>query len=444
MPVNDSNMRCVVSHQHINKRFCRVFLIWLSLLPCMGLKSESITNSMPPVALANAPRTFGSSASVGGQLQADDQIDSPALSPTFIDQYEAWLQRQRSGLRDHVGLTLAGDYNALVQGATESLGEDWAAGGVFRVYGQWRWPGEPWKNPGSLTFKFENRHRYTEISPQKFGAQLGYSSLTAITWSDAGWLLSNFYWHQQFLDNRLSFVAGIVDVTDYVDTYGLVNPWTDFMNSTLSCNPTIAAPGQGPGVAVRGSLTERIYLAAGLADASGDPTQPLDSIEGFFTEAEYFKHIELGWSGSWDRRMEDNIHVTAWQTSERTKAGIPSGWGVAASANWLFAERWLPFVRAGWSDGGGGVPLETAVSAGAGYYLRDRSDLLAIGFTWGRPSTETYDSGLRDEYTLEMMYRVQLLQRLSLTPDIQVLVNPALNPDQDVIAVFGLRARLTL
>jgi hypothetical protein len=43
-------------------------------------------------------------------------------------------------LRDRVGLTLAGDYTALVQGATESLGEDWAAGGVFRIYGNWVWP----------------------------------------------------------------------------------------------------------------------------------------------------------------------------------------------------------------------------------------------------------------------------------------------------------------
>jgi len=398
---------------------------------------------MPTVALTNAPHTFGSSASVGGQLRADDQIDSPALSLSPIERYHEWRGHMRTNLQENVGLTLGGDYNALVQGAMESLGEEWAAGGVFRVYGQWQWPEEPWKNPGSLTFKFENRHRYTEIAPQQLGAQLGYSSLTGITWSDAGWLLSNFYWHQQFLDNRLAFVAGIVDVTDYVDTYGLVNPWTDFMNSTLGCNPTIAAPGQGPGVAVRGSLTDHIYLAAGFADADGDPTHPLDEIEGFFTDAEYFKHIELGWYGTWERRMEDNIHVTAWQTSERTESGIPSGWGVAASASRLFADRWLSFVRVGWSDGGGGVPLETAVSTGIGCYMRERSDLVAVGFTWGRPSTETYGSGLRDEYTLEMMYRVHLMQHLSVTPDIQVLVNPALNPDDDVIVVFGLRARLT-
>ena len=420
----------------------RVVLIWLPLLPAVGAAAELSTNASPTVAVTNALHGFGGSSSVGGQLKADAQMQTPTVRLPLLERSESWLVKQRTNLRDRIGLTLSGDYNALVQGATESLGEDWAAGGVFRVYGQWQWPGEPWKNPGSLTFKFENRHRYTEIAPQQLGAQLGYSSLTATTWSDAGWLLSNFYWYHQFFDNRLSFVAGIVDVTDYVDTYGLVNPWTDFMNSTLGNNPTIAAPGQGPGVAIRGSLTDHIYLIAGFADANGNPTQPMDEIEGFFTEAEYFKHIELGWHGTWERRMEDNIHVTAWQTSERTDATIPSGWGMAASANWLFGDRWLPFVRAGWSDGGGGVPLETAVSTGVGCYMGDRSDLAAIGFTWGRPSTETYGNGLRDEYTLEMMYRVQLLQHLSVTPDIQLLIHPALNPDADLIAVFGLRARL--
>jgi len=366
------------------------------------------------------------------------------LSLSAIERYHEWRSNQRSNLQANVGLTLGGDFNALVQGATESLDEDWAAGGVFRLYGNWSWPGEPWKNPGSLTFKVENRHRYTDVAPQQLGGQIGYSSLTAITWSDAGWLLSNFYWHQQFLENRLAFVAGIVDVTDYVDTYGLVNPWTDFISSTFGTSPTIAAPNQGLGIAVRGSLTTNLYVLAGLADANGDPTEPLEEFDSFFTRGEYFKHVELGWHGPRERRMEDNIHLTLWQTDARSDAGISSGWGGTLSANWLFADRWLPFVRAGWSDGGGGVPLEATVGAGAGLYLRDRTDLLALGFSWGRPSKDTLGSGLRDEYTIEALYRLHLLRTLAVTPDVQLLIHPALNPETDIVGVFGLRMRLLL
>jgi len=132
------------------------------------------------------------------------------------------------------------------------------------------------------------------------GGRIGYPALTADTWSDAGWLLSNFYWHQQFLDNRLVFVAGIVDVTDYVDVYGLVNPWTDFINSVFLTSPTIAAPGQGLDVAVRGSITTNLYVLVGFANANGNPTEPLENFDTFFTEGEFFKHIELGWMSFWD------------------------------------------------------------------------------------------------------------------------------------------------
>jgi porin len=39
---------------------------------------------------------------------------------------------------------------------------------------------------------------------------------------------------------------------------------------------------------------------------------------------------------------------------------------------------------------------------------------------------------------------LQLTQELAITPDIQLLIDPALNPDEDSIWVFGLRARLAL
>ena len=48
--------------------------------------------------------------------------------------------------------------------------------------------------------------------------------LTALTFSDIGWALTNLYWYQRLLDNRLSFVAGVVDSSDYVDVYSLLDP----------------------------------------------------------------------------------------------------------------------------------------------------------------------------------------------------------------------------
>ena len=45
---------------------------------------------------------------------------------------------------------------------------------------------------------------------------------------------------------------------------------------------------------------------------------------------------------------------------------------------------------------------------------------------------------------MELFWRWQLGEQLAVTPDLQLLINPANNPDEDRIWLFGLRARLAL
>jgi porin len=51
---------------------------------------------------------------------------------------------------------------------------------------------------------------------------------------------------------------------------------------------------------------------------------------------------------------------------------------------------------------------------------------------------------LDDQYTAELFYRLQLTYNLAITPDVQLIIDPALNPDENRTWVFGLRARLAL
>jgi len=51
---------------------------------------------------------------------------------------------------------------------------------------------------------------------------------------------------------------------------------------------------------------------------------------------------------------------------------------------------------------------------------------------------------LDDQYTAEAYYRFQLLEMLAITPSVQFLVDPALDPDESAIWVFGLRVRVAL
>jgi porin len=385
---------------------------------------------------------FGGPSSAGAQLEEDNRVPE---KPVFrFDGLQRALKPYygfKEGLNKNYGLSFGLDYTPLFQWASDSLtGEDKAAGGIFRFYGNWTLLGRESGNTGSIVYKVESRHRLgTDIAPQDLGFEIGYFGLTSGPFSDFGWGLTNLYWQQKFKEGRISFIAGVVDSTDYVDLYGLINPWTAFSNLAFLTDPTIAVPNQGLGAAVGVMATDNLYVVGGLADANGDPTQPGDLFETFFDDQEYFYHLEIGWTSSFERRYFDNIHLTGWYADERKKDRVPDGWGLAFSAAWFFNDTWMPFLRAGWSDGEAPL-LNASVGAGIGYYFRKRSDLLGFGLNWGKPAV----SGLDDQYTAELFYRLQFSPNFAITPDVQLLINPALNPAEDLLWVFGLRARLTL
>ena len=72
--------------------------------------------------------------------------------------------------------------------------------------------------------------------------------------------------------------------------------------------------------------------------------------------------------------------------------------------------------------------------------FRRNSDLLGLALNWGQPPQEELDA----QTTGEFFYRLQLSQNLAITPNLQLLRDPALNQEEDTVWVAGLRVRLTL
>jgi porin len=90
--------------------------------------------------------------------------------------------------------------------------------------------------------------------------------------------------------------------------------------------------------------------------------------------------------------------------------------------------------------------LQKSISLGVGYQPNPGAghDLIGLGLNWGEPNEDSFGPGLDDQYTAELFYRVNLGKHLAVTPDVQAIFNPALNPEKDVIGIFGLRARFVL
>ena len=390
-------------------------------------------------------RQFGGPNAVERQLEEDAEPKTPAFRfdnlSRRLESYFNFKQRTQ----EQRGLSFGADYSAVYLNASDSLGDDDAGGGMIRFYGVWDLVGRGTQDSGALVYKFEHRHRYTDIAPSGFGFNLGYVGLMTPPFSNQGLRATNLYWRQRGGNGGYTWIAGFLDATDYVDVYALASPWTGFFNFAFSTGgATIAVPNDATlGVAGAAMLTDQVYIIGGLVDANSDPTHPFDGFDTFFDDSEFFTNVELGVTTSKGRIYVDNYHVTVWHKDRQQVAGVPQGWGVNLSLSRLLNDKWMPFLRVGYADDGGTL-LEKSVSVGFGYQPATERDYFGVGFNWGEPNENTFVPGLSDQYSFEVFYRLQFSEQFAITPDIQLLINPALNPAEDKIWLFGLRARMVL
>lgn len=366
-------------------------------------------------------------SSVGADLTPGDGLTDPQYRSDFPKNiapgYFAWKDR----LAEDYGFRFNLDYLALGQSSNADIGPDSAGGGIARFYGNW----QATKN-GSLTFKIENRHAYGNVAPQFFGLDGGALSITGTAFNDTGTLLTNLFWTQRPDDGSWTFQIGQIDVTDFLDVYGLVSPYSAFQNLAFNTNPTINGPNQGLGIAAGTRIASNFYVVGSLADANGDPSSPDFDV---FSDGELFKSVEVGYTSDFERIYFDNIHFTFWQADGSDENNRREDYGATFSAAWFFDNKWMPFIRAGKSKGKAAL-YEKSVSAGVGYYGRN-TDLAGIGVNWAQA-----DGISGSQYTVEAFYRFSVSPGLQITPSIQFIDNPLLDESQSNVTLLGLRARV--
>ncbi|SDL63953.1 carbohydrate porin [Aliiruegeria lutimaris] len=385
-------------------------LLALSLLPNATLAQQGLSGP----------------SSVEADLTPDDGLTDPQPRTEFprnvLPGYFSW----KDGLAEN-GFRFNLDYLALGQWSDSDLGEGETGGGVLRFYGNW----QATEN-GSLTFKIENRRAYGDIAPQFFGFDSGALSITGTAFNDNGTMLTNLFWTQRDPEGRWTVQIGQLDLTDFVDVYGLVSPWTSFQNLAFNTNPTINVPNPGLGIAGGVKLGENFYVVGAVADAKGDPTEPSFDV---FETGETFKSIEIGYTSGTDRIYFDNIHLTVWQSDAAEDGSRAEDKGAAFSAAWFIDNTWMPFLRAGVAEGTAAL-YERSLSTGLGWYRRN-NDLAGIGLNWA----EAKDID-ETQFTTEAFYRFNISPDLQITPSIQYIRDPLLNPGQDDLTILGLRARI--
>ncbi len=365
-------------------------------------------------------------SSAAADLTPGDGLTDPQLRSNFPRNIAPGWFTWKDGLAEN-GFKFNIDYLSLGQWSSSDLGAGEAGGGMLRFYGNWKAT-----ENGSLTFKIENRHRYGEVAPQFLGLDGGALSITGTAFNDSETLLTNLFWTQRDPEGRWTFQIGQIDVTDFLDLYGAVSPYTAFQNLAFNTNPTINTPNPGLGVAGGLALGSNFYAVGSIADANADPAKPSADA---FNDGDLFKSVEIGYTSGLDRVYLDNVHLTFWHADEAEDGSRPEDYGAAFSAAWFINNEWLPFIRAGVSQGTAAL-YERSLSTGFAWYRRD-TDAAGLGLNWAEAN------GIEGtQFTSEAFYRFTISPGLQITPSVQFISNPLLDPSQDSITVLGLRTRI--
>lgn len=403
-----------------------ILVLWI-LAPLVAQAAES-ANIAGPEGVAQKLKTAESSTSIFPQ-------------PAWLQPYDSWKKH----IKDNYGISFGLSAYWLYQAASDSPGDDDDAfGGIYRFQGSWVAFGRDTGHPGRLEWRVENRSNVGNyLSPSQLGGEIGAAALnTGFGYSDNfSTDISVLNWTQVLFDKRAGLAAGRLAFDVYLDAFRFQTFSRGFLNRAFTINPTIGTTGIGAlGAAAKGFVTENVLIGGQIYDgnaASGD--FDFDTFE----EHEWLKAVEVAWTPAIARYKTDRVQFTYWDKDAHEKAAVSGGNGWVVSAGWQLTDRLIPFTRFGHSDGGAGVAAESAASIGFEYIPR-KDQAWSLGAGWAKPSEKTFGPGLDDEYVIETSYKFQIWPFLSLTPDLQLLLDPAKNPDNSSVWVFGLRAIVNL
>lgn len=276
-------------------------------------------------------------------------------------------------------------------------------------------------------------------------------------WVEA-WLGATYPWPSIY-DQRITFNIGKMDPTAFFDTNRLANTETDqFMADLFVNNLGIGWGGDDNGYGFGGRVAYRftsIYQkgltiegSLGYFDSDGD-------FSGTFRKPFLITELDI------NRRyygLDGNYRFYLWQNNRdhiewrNPEGGGKQNQGFGFSMDQDLSNNLALFARYGYQDPEVSQ-FDQVITLGGriiGNPWRRAKDYL--GFAYGlslvskdyqkhSPKIDGYRADKHEHY-FEVYYKYNLFGNLSLTPDLQYVINPGGDDDKDGLWVFGLRLQV--
>jgi hypothetical protein len=265
-----------------------------------------------------------------------------------------------------------------------------------------------------------------------------------------GFWMSELAWQESLAGGKVVFLAGLVDQSNYLDanTYAN-NSQGQFLNSALVNSQVLPFPFNNLGLNLQWQPSELWYLLFGTgANNQLAGNSPFSNLS--FDNWSYL--LELGFTfndvlglGPGNYRLQPFLATV----DAHTQAGIGLNVGQQLGTNSPLAY----FGRFGVGGtqvalGGASAQIATGLALQAplkevGLFPKLSNDYLAAGFIWSRASSLIQRVAHQNEYGFETTYVLQLTPLTSIQPDLQVVWDPAGNPNASANVIFQLQLNLT-
>ena len=373
---------------------------------------------------------------IGYQLmESTETLDALLRRGPLTPLHSCW-NRETDLLSDSIGLDLGLNYTAIYQWADTTVrGPRDAGDGDLDLFGRWELPKCDLGSAGAIVFNSETRHKFSAIAPNRIDT--GTAGGTIVGFGVQDFSLIQLYWEAGSYEDQYIARIGKMDSALIYDGGRYVSSNYAFFSPAFADTAPMVLP---TGLGIAGAIypTECTYLLAGVHDANG--RRSTSGFNTLFGEAEFFTAVELGWFPFVDQSYEGLYHVTFWNIDARQHTGKPSDRGVAATLEQPLGcdGKYVPFLRYAYAHRGlNGIRQNLSLGLGIEDFFGQNDDAIGLAAAWQESSAPTS----RDQYVLEAFYRLYITPHTHLTPDLQVVIEPANAPGKDAVTVFGLRLR---
>jgi hypothetical protein len=247
-------------------------------------------------------------------------------------------------------------------------------------------------------------------------------------------------WYQHYYNQEfITLTVGKLDLTNYVDTNAVANDETNqFLNSGLVNSIAIDFPeDNGAGVRVAVTPDDMLEFNFGWAESDADWEDVFE--DGFGIAEANFRPNLLNREGNY------RFYVW-WNGSDHAELDgdddDEDGWGLGLSFDQQLTDDITGFFRAGYADDDV-YEVEGTWSIGAqmaGNKWDRENDVVGVALSQALINDDVDPDD--PETLLEAYYSIVLNEQLAISPDIQIIHNPAGDDHNDTIVIFGTRAQL--